>query len=165
MLFAKIIAKVLALRLGLLMDDLVSNAQSAFIERRSIHDNFLYVKNLATRLHRGKTPALLFMLDIRRAFDSICLEFLLVLLQRRGFPSRFRNWIAALLSMSSLHVLLNGIAGTPILHGRGLHKGDTLSPLLFVLAIDPLEQILENSTTQGLLHKLRGRASILCTSL
>jgi hypothetical protein len=43
---AKIIAKMLATRLGPLMDDLVSNVQSAFIKKRSIHDNFLYVKNL-----------------------------------------------------------------------------------------------------------------------
>jgi hypothetical protein len=43
---AKIIAKVLASRLGSLMDDLISNAQSAFIKRRNIHDNLLYLKNL-----------------------------------------------------------------------------------------------------------------------
>jgi hypothetical protein len=46
---AKIIFKVLALRLGPFMNDLVSNAQSALIKRRSIHDNFLYVQNLAKR--------------------------------------------------------------------------------------------------------------------
>jgi hypothetical protein len=68
---AKIIAKALALRLTPHMDDLVSHAQSAFIKKRSIHDNFLYVKNFATRLHRNKTPALLFKLDIRKAFDSV----------------------------------------------------------------------------------------------
>ena len=34
----KVIAKVHALRLGPLMNDLVSNAQSAFIKKRRIHD-------------------------------------------------------------------------------------------------------------------------------
>jgi mannosylglycoprotein endo-beta-mannosidase len=68
---AKIISKMLALRLAPLMDELVSNAQSAFIKKRSIHDNFLYVKNHATRFHKNKTPALLFKLDIRKAFDSV----------------------------------------------------------------------------------------------
>ena len=68
---AKIISKMLALRLGPHMNNLVSNAQSAFIKKRSIHDNFLYVKNLARRFHKGKTPALLFKLDIRKAFDSV----------------------------------------------------------------------------------------------
>jgi hypothetical protein len=36
---------------------------------------------------------------------------------------------------------------------------------LFVLAIDPLAQILERATTVGLLHKLRGWRDILRTSL
>ena len=108
---AKIIAKILSIRLGLLMDDLVSKAQSAFIKKRSIHDNFLYVKNLATRLHKSKTPALLFKLDIRKAFDSVRWDYIIDLLQKRGFPSKFRNWIVALLATSSTQVLLNGVAG------------------------------------------------------
>jgi hypothetical protein len=49
----RIIAKILAL-----CHDLVSNAQSAFIKKSSMHDNFLYVKNLAKRFQRSKTRAL-----------------------------------------------------------------------------------------------------------
>jgi hypothetical protein len=63
------------------MDDLVSNAQSAFIKKRSIHDNFLYVKNLAMRFHKNKTPTLLFKLDIRKAFDSTRWDTLLIFLR------------------------------------------------------------------------------------
>jgi hypothetical protein len=35
-------------------------------------------------------------------------------------------------------VLLNGAAGNPITHRRGLTQGDPLLLLLFILAIDPL---------------------------
>jgi hypothetical protein len=62
-------------------------------------------------------------------------------------------------------VLLNGIAGNPLAHGRGLRQGGPLSLLLFVLAIDLLTQILEGATRHGLLQKLRGRGTILCSSL
>jgi hypothetical protein len=61
---ARIISKMLALCLGPFMNDLVSNAQSAFIKKRSLHDNYLYVKNLATRFNKAKTLTLLFKLDI-----------------------------------------------------------------------------------------------------
>jgi len=40
---AKLFAKLLANRLAPLLDSLVSKCQSAFIKKRSIHDNFLYV--------------------------------------------------------------------------------------------------------------------------
>uniref|UniRef100_A0A8R7PR86 Reverse transcriptase domain-containing protein n=1 Tax=Triticum urartu TaxID=4572 RepID=A0A8R7PR86_TRIUA len=82
---AKIIAKILSTCLAPHMEKLVSNAQSAFIKRRSIHDNFLCVRNLARRLHKCKTPSLLFKLDIRKAFDSVRWEYILDLLRRRGF--------------------------------------------------------------------------------
>jgi hypothetical protein len=73
--------------------------------------------------------------------------------------------VVALLMTATSRVLLNGVAGAPILHGRGLRQGDPLSPLLFVLAIDPLSQLLDIATAHGLLHKLRGRGSPVRTSL
>lgn len=87
------------------------------------------------------------------------------LLQRRGFPSKFRNWITALLGYSSSRILLNGVAGSPIKHGRGLPQGDPQSPLLFVITIDHLQQLIELATRKGLLHKIRGRGPIARTSL
>ncbi|XP_073359879.1 uncharacterized protein [Aegilops tauschii subsp. strangulata] len=161
----KIIANVLSLRLGPHMSRLVSNAQSACIKTRSIHDNFMYVRNLARRLHKSKTPSLLFKHDIRKAFDTMKWEYLLDLLQRRGFPSKFRDWIAALLSSSSSRIIHNGIAGDPIKHGQGLRQGDPIPPLIFVIAIDPVQRIREVATRKGILHKLRGRGATMRTSL
>ena len=162
---AKLISKMMAARLAPHMRKLVSNAQSAFIKTRSIHDNFLYVKNLARKLHKTKKATLLFKLDIKKAFDSVRWDYLMDLLQHLGFPPAFRDWVSALLATSSSRVLLNGIAGAPIKHGRGLRQGDPLSPLLFVLAIDPLHHILRKATVQGHLHEIGGRAPNIRTSL
>jgi hypothetical protein len=91
--FAKLVTKVLALRLSPHIDNLVSNAQSAFIRRRCIQNNFLYVRNLVRTYHHKKKPALLLKLDISKAFDSVSWEYLLEMLQHRGFPSKWRNWL------------------------------------------------------------------------
>lgn len=116
----KIIAKMMSKRLAPHMNDLVSQAQSAFIKKRCIHDNFMYVRNLARCLHRNKTPALLFKLDLKKAFDSVRWDYLLDLLNHLGFPPRFRGWVSALLSTASSRVLLNGVPGDPFRLGRGL---------------------------------------------
>jgi hypothetical protein len=55
--FAKLFSKVLARRLAPRMAGIVSPAQSAFLKTRCIHENFLYVRNLARLLHRRKKRA------------------------------------------------------------------------------------------------------------
>jgi mannosylglycoprotein endo-beta-mannosidase len=162
---AKIIAKMMSLRLSPFMDTLISKSQSAFIKTRSIHDNFLNVRSFTRRLHRTKTPTVFLKLDIKKAFDSVRWDYLLDLMQRCGFPSRYRNWVTALLITSSSRVLLNGVPGAPIVHGRGLRQGDPLSPLLFDLAIDPLQEFLDLASTNGDQHRLHGRGPSIRTSL
>jgi len=161
----KLFTKMLALRLAPAMKDIISKSQSTFIKGRSIHDNFLYVNSMARRFHRNRVPMLLVKLDIQKAFDSVRWHYLLSLLSRLGFPVRWRDWIAALLTTSSSQLLLNGIPGESIPHGRGLRQGDLLSPLLFILAIDPLQRLLQLATEAGLLSAICRNPSRLRTSL
>jgi hypothetical protein len=72
----KIIAKDMASRLGTKMDDSILRNQSAFIKTRSMHDNFMYVRDLSCRLHRCKSPTVLIKLDIAKAFDSVRWDYI-----------------------------------------------------------------------------------------
>jgi len=69
--FVKLISKMLATRLSSDLDKLVSRAQSAFIRKRSIQDNFLYMQNIIRELHRAGKPTLFLKLDIAKAFDTV----------------------------------------------------------------------------------------------
>lgn len=126
---AKLISKVLSLRLSRHMNKLVSKSQSAFINRRCLQDNFLYMQNLVRRYHRSKTSVLMLKLDIAKAFYSVSWPYLMDLLQWRGFEPRWREWIAILLGTSSSTLVLNGVGGSQIQHRCGVRQGDSLSPI------------------------------------
>jgi hypothetical protein len=147
------------------MDELVSQCQSAFISGRSIQDNFLYVQNLAKHYHQSKTPSLLLKLDIAKAFDTVSWTYMLDMLEARGFPLRWRNWIAMLFRSASSRVLINGMPGRIIEHYRGLRQGDSLSPFLFDLAMEPMHCLLSLATEAGVLTKLRGQKCTFRASL
>lgn len=51
-----------------------------------------------------------------------------------------------------------GATGRPIRHCRGLHQGDPLSAMLFILVMDPIQKMLDLATQEGLLTPI-GRTS------
>jgi retron-type reverse transcriptase len=128
--------------------------QSAFIKGRSIHDNFQYVKGAANHFHNAKTPMLLLKLDIAKAFDNIRWEYLLEVMQQLGFGQRWRNMMSQIWSSTTSRIILNGVPGRPIKHAKGLRQGDPLSPMLVILAMDPLQKMLDLATQQGLLSPI-----------
>ncbi|WVZ91565.1 hypothetical protein U9M48_037717 [Paspalum notatum var. saurae] len=162
---AKIFSKLLANRLVPFLDSLISKSQSAFIRKRCIQDNFLYVQNIVRRLHKQRKPALFLKLDIQKAFDTVNWGYLLEVLQTMGFGPRWREWISILFGSATSRALLNGRQGTTIQHMRGVRQGDPLSPMLFILAIDPLQRILDLATRHGILSPLPLTAAKLRTSL
>ena len=63
------------------------------------------------------------------------------------------------LAYSSSRILLNGNPGKPFRHVQGLRQGDPVSPMLFILAIDPLQQILRLASEEGILKPIRARSA------
>lgn len=162
---SKLFSKVLACRLAPVLNNIVSRAQSAFIKNRSIHDNFMYTQNLIRALHRDKRHGLFLKLDIAKAFDSVRWDYLMEVLEQMGFGWRWREWITMLLSSGSTAVMLNGARGRWYKHFRGLRQGDPLSPMLFILAMEPLQRLLQLATDDGMLSPINHRAAVLRVSL
>jgi hypothetical protein len=114
--FAKLFSKLLANRLKPRLAELVSSNQSAFIKGRSLHDNFLLVRQVARRINQRRHRGVLIKLDIARAFDSISWGFLLEVLRQLGFGQLFIKWISLLLNSATTRVSLNGVPGNRIQH-------------------------------------------------
>jgi hypothetical protein len=142
----KLISKLLANRLTPRLPELVHPSQNAFIKKHFIQDNFRYVQSATKLLHVRKRPALLLKVDIARAFYSMTWTFLLEVSQHMRFP---RPWIdcvsSALLALAHTKVLLNGVPGERICHARGLHQGDSLSPMMFILVMDVFSALIRKA--------------------
>lgn len=162
---AKVLAKLLSIRLAPRLNNLVSNVQNAFIPGRSLHDNFILVRQSARLLHQLGAPRVLLKLDLARAFDSVSWPFLFEVLRCHGFGNRFLGWIALLLSSASTKVLLNGNPGPAIWHRRGLRQGDPVSPQLFVLAVDTLGRLFHRAVELRVMQQLHPRRAIPAISL
>lgn len=135
----KLISKILALRLA----------------KRTTQDNFKYIQRAAVLIRKRKIPMMLLKLDISKAFDTLSWPFLLNVLQARGFGVTWRRWIATLLSTASSRIILNGRKGPPIKHLRGVRQGDSLSPLLFIIAMDVLHQLFKKACNDGVIQRMQ----------
>jgi hypothetical protein len=142
---AKIVTKILANRLGPELDHLISINQASFIRKRCIHDNFVFVQQVIRQLHKKKDTTLFIKLDIAKAFDSVNWPFLIQVMTHLGLGQRWRDWITTLWNTSSSSFLVNGVPGNRIIHCRGVRQEDPLSPMLFLLAIEPLHRLFSKA--------------------
>jgi hypothetical protein len=83
--FAKLFSKIIANRFRQRLGEIVSMNQLAFIKHRSLHDNFVLVRQVARKINMKRHTGVLLKLDLARAFDSISLSFLFEMLRRMGF--------------------------------------------------------------------------------
>uniref|UniRef100_A0A3B3HJQ5 Reverse transcriptase domain-containing protein n=1 Tax=Oryzias latipes TaxID=8090 RepID=A0A3B3HJQ5_ORYLA len=133
----KILAKVLACRLETVLPSLVSNDQSGFVKDRR---SFFSIRRLFNILY---TPSVtesecLLSMDAEKAFDRIEWKYLFETLNKFGVGSSFLSWVKLLYTCPSATELTNNTYSEPFSLHRGTRQGCPLSPLLFVLAIEPL---------------------------
>ncbi|WVZ88110.1 hypothetical protein U9M48_034662 [Paspalum notatum var. saurae] len=151
--FGKLVSKLLANRLAPLLPDLISRNQTAFVRGRALHDSYKFVQAAAVTFRRKRLPVAMLKIDISKAFDTLSWSFLLEVLQRLGFSRRCGNWISILLFTASSSILLNGRPGPKIVHCRGVRQGDSLSSMLFILAMDTLNRLVSRAASRGILSR------------
>ena len=144
----KIVAKVLANRLKILLPKLISEHQSAFISGRLITDNILIAHETLHHLKSKRASRMGYMalkLDMRKAYDRVEWVFLEKIMLKMGFNVRWVSTIMACIKSVSYSILLNGQPHGHIVPERGLRQGDPLSPYLFLLVTEGMHSLFKKA--------------------
>ncbi|GJR19843.1 RNA-directed DNA polymerase, eukaryota [Tanacetum coccineum] len=141
----KIIAKMLAMLLTSVINNLISSEQSMFVKGRRILDGPLMVGEVMEWYKIKQKKLMIFKVDFDKAYDSLCWEYIDFVMIQFGFGTRWRNWIRECLITARLSILINGSPTEEIAIFRGLRQGDPLSPFLFILAMEGLHIVIQKA--------------------
>lgn len=87
--FFKIFTKILATRLGSVLDKLVSEEKVSFMKGRNIHENISLASEMVNELHiKHKYGNIGLKIDISQAFDTVSWSIVLEVFRRYGFPEQ-----------------------------------------------------------------------------
>ena len=100
---------VLANRLKKVLGKVVFVDQNAFVRDRQILDASLIANEVIDFWHKRKEKWLICKLDIEKVYDSINWNFLMKVLHKMGFGSRWMEWIWWCISTAKFSVMVNGV--------------------------------------------------------
>ena len=146
----KIISKILARRMKVVMPDIIEEHQSAFVGGRNLLDGVVVANEVVDDAKRSRKSCCLFKIDFEKAYDSVNWSFLYYMLGRMGFPKRWVKWIKGCVESASISVLVNGSPTNEFQMERGLRQGDPIAPFLFLIVAEGLGGLMRAAVHQNL---------------
>ena len=147
----KIATKVLANRLKMLLSEIISEEQFAFVPGRLITDNIIAAYeclHFMKQKHPSDQRFCALKLDMKKAYDRVEWNYLRAIMLKIGFHQFWVEMIMRMITSVSFVVLFNGEFLENFKPSRGIRQGDPISPYLFVLAAEGLSCLL-NSRKQS----------------
>jgi hypothetical protein len=135
----KIIAKVMVHRFGPACASIIDPTQTAFVPGRDIADNVLHHLEEIDYLQEVQQPGCIVFLDFEKAYDRLNRDWLLRCMEAMQFPESSMRWVRLLLADTKGRIVFNGGHSSRVFDiPSGCAQGSPLSPLLYIIAAQPL---------------------------
>lgn len=144
----KMIALILAKRLKLILNDIIDECQSGFIQQRHISNNIRLILDILDYSDLIPTDSFILFLDYYKAFDCLEHKFMLQALERIGFGNFFCKCVKMLYCNGNSSIQLNNGTSPRFSLNRGIRQG--ISPYLFLIATQFLNLYIKESPLKGI---------------
>ena len=163
----KLLAKMMARRMGLVVNKLINEDQVGYLKGRNISNILRNIDDVIDYLNISDKAGYLSAPDYCKAFDSISKDFIIEAFKLFGFGEQFTKWVKTLFSNTFSSINHGGWLSEPFKVNCGIWQGCPFSPLAFVSAVKILAIKIQNSIIKGIeLPKLKDlHINIKCRQL
>ena len=141
----KILAKLIAERIKLVLPYLIDEDQTGFLKGRYIGQNIVIIFDIIHHTDVENIPAVMISIDFEKAFDKLEWNFVFKCLEFFKFPPYIKDWVKILYTDIKSSVTNNGWHTEYFNLGRGVRQGCPLSPYLFILCAEILAMQTRNN--------------------
>jgi hypothetical protein len=128
----KIFTRVLSSRMAKVVDRLIASNQTVFIKGGYILESVVTAHEILHSVHHSKSQGFVLKLDYEKAYDKINWEFLIDILEKRGFGGKWIDWIRCILHRGYVGLTINNYEGEFFQTGKGLRQGDPCHPFFLI---------------------------------
>jgi hypothetical protein len=160
----KIVSKVIANQLKVVLPEIISLEQLAFVPGRLITDNIIVAYECLHFMKRNKALKhchCALKLDMMKACDRIEWQYLEPIMLKLGFSNRWGSLVMSMVNSVSYSVLFNGKKLDEFKPMRGIRQGDPISPYLFLLEAEGRSGLLKSRDQSSQLSGLQVALSTL----
>ena len=138
----KIISKIFAERLKLILPDIINPEQTGGVKDRKIGHCIRLIDDVFEELNDEN---LIIQTDKQKAFDLVEWKWLFYVLKSYDFGEYFINWLQIIYQGMKSAVVTNGWVSKYFPLTRGIRQGDALSALLYIIQAEPLAECIRKS--------------------
>lgn len=134
----KILAKILARRLQLVLPEVIGKHQVYGCKGRNITRHLHIMRTIWETASGTKASVAVMQADLSQAFDRVCHSYLFALLNQCNVGPYMERWLRMCYNDISTRLVINGARTKEVPVRRSVRQGCPLSPILFALYLEPL---------------------------